>query len=645
MATTASSQDALPSAAAQRAPLITRPLLLRFVSSFGASVSFYLPLSVVPMYAKASGSDASAGLATGALLLATVAVELITPRLVSRTGYRLALAIGLLALGMPALALLASSSLATILAVSVVRGAGFAVVTVAGGALTASIIPPERRGEGLALTGIVSGVPALVGLPLGVWVADRGGTGQVFVATAAAALLAVAAVPGLPDYRAAGREAAHGVLPMLRSPDLIRPAALFSASTMAAGVLVTFLPLATTGKSAAIATIALFAQPAAATLARLGAGRVGDRYGHARLLRPGILMSAAGMAALAATGRPVLVIGGAAVFGAGFGLLQNATLALMYARTARGGYNAVSAIWNAAYDAGMGAGAIGMGMVTGHVGYSATFLLTAALVVPALIPARRECRSPIGKGPGCLARRLSRHRRHRRDPECERRTPRFDRGQVVDVSRGRRRAADGRDDEDRVALLDRPDPGRLCVNQRLARHRVGQAVAVGALHGDRCRAHRGGRSALLVQGLVPAAGLRHGELAVNRAAGTTQPEGYAEEREPASQPAPGRTDARAWRRCGGAGSGGWCRPRGDRGSVGGRLGGGVRGRVPDPGAAGQCHCRHARDRDRPCGPPALPARRVHRDHVGIEVFVRPEVVPVGIVVRVHPRSPPRALPV
>jgi predicted MFS family arabinose efflux permease len=494
MTTTATNQDAVPSAAAQRAPLITRPLLFRFVSIFGAAASFYLPLSVVPMYAKASGSDASAGLATGALLLATVAVELITPRLVSRTGYRLALAIGLFFLGVPALALLASSSLATILAVSVVRGAGFAVVTVAGGALTASMIPPERRGEGLALTGIVSGVPALVGLPLGVWVAGRWGAGPVFVATAAAALLALATVPGLPDYKAAGRQAAHGVLPMLRSPDLIRPAALFSASTMAAGVLVTFLPLATTGKSAATATIALFAQPAAATLARLGAGRAGDRYGHARLLRPGVLMSAVGMAALAATGRPVLVIGGAAVFGAGFGLLQNATLALMYARTARGGYNAVSAIWNAAYDAGMGAGAIGMGMVTGHVGYSATFLLTAALVVPALIPARQECRSPTPgrnaarqqEGPGRLARRLSRrrHRRVRRDPECERRTPRFDRGQVVDISRGRRRAADGRDDEDRVALLDRPDPGRLRVNQRLARHRVGEAVAVGALHGD-----------------------------------------------------------------------------------------------------------------------------------------------------------------
>jgi MFS family permease len=129
-------QATVPAFVPARTPLITRPLLLRFVSVIGSSVSFYLPLSVVPLYAKSSGSDTGAGLATGALLLATVAAELITPRLVSRLGYRLSLTAGLVLLGAPALALLASSSLAVVLAVSAVRGVGFAITTVAGGALT-----------------------------------------------------------------------------------------------------------------------------------------------------------------------------------------------------------------------------------------------------------------------------------------------------------------------------------------------------------------------------------------------------------------------------------------------------------------------------------------------------------------------------
>ena len=380
---------ATPDTRAARPSLVTRPLLLRFVTIIGASVSFYLPLSVMPLFAKSSGAGSGAGLVTGALLLTTVAVELVTPRLLARTGYRLSLTAGLFMLGAPALALLVWSNPAVVIGVSVVRGAGFAVTTVAGGALTAALIPPERRGEGLGLVGIVSGIPALVALPAGVWIAAHWGFPPVFAATAAAALLVLVALPGVPGQRGLDA-AAPGVLSRLGERALLRLAIIFSASTMAAGVLVTFLPLAIAGRSAAVATIALFAQAAAATLARWAAGKTGDRRGHAGLLCPGVVLSAAGLAALAATSSPVLVIAGATTFGIGFGLLQNATLTLMYARVPSSGHTAVSAIWNAAYDAGMGAGAIGMGLLVGCAGYPGMFLLTAALAVTALLPARRE---------------------------------------------------------------------------------------------------------------------------------------------------------------------------------------------------------------------------------------------------------------
>lgn len=373
---------------AARPPLITRPLLVRFVSVIGAETSFFLPLSVVPLYVKSSsGSSAGAGLATGALLAAGVAGELVTPRVVSRAGYRLSLAVGLILLGAPALTLLWPVSLPAVVAVNVARGLGFAITTVAGGALTTLLIPAERRGEGLGLYGVVAGVPALVSLPAGVWAAGRWGYGPVFAVTAAAALLALVSVLGLPGRRPPASQRAHGVLAGLRNPCLLRLALVFTASAAAAGVLVTFVPLAVT---TATATAALFTQPAAATAARWAAGRIGDRRGHARLLVPGVLLSSAGMALLAAVPVPAVVVAGAASFGTGFGILQNATLAMMYARAPRGDYDAVSAIWNAAWDAGMGAGAAVIGLLVAAAGYRATFLITAALVLPALVPVLRE---------------------------------------------------------------------------------------------------------------------------------------------------------------------------------------------------------------------------------------------------------------
>jgi predicted MFS family arabinose efflux permease len=376
-----------------RPAIISRALLLRFGSIVAGSIGFYLPLSVIPMFAAATGSRAAAGLANGALLIATVAAELATPRFVGRVGYRWALTVGLVLLGAPALLLLVSSSLPVVVAVNAARGIGFAVTVVAGGALTAALIPHERRGEGLALVGLVSGIPSLLALPLGTWAAGRWGFAVVFVLTAAAPLAAIATIPGLPRQDAASEDA-HGVLSGLRNRALMRPAAIFAVSASAAGVVVTYLPLAVAGRAAWVAPVALFLQPAASTAGRWIAGRLGDGHGQVRLLVPGVALSVTGMAAMAVTPSAALVTAGAATFGAGFGILQNATLSLMYARVSAAGYGTVSAIWNAGYDMGMAFGAIGVGLLVAATGFAPAFLVTTAAMVPALVAAYRESALP-----------------------------------------------------------------------------------------------------------------------------------------------------------------------------------------------------------------------------------------------------------
>jgi MFS family permease len=366
---------------------VTRPLVLRFVTVIGASASFFLLLSVVPLYAERGGGDA--GLATGTLMLATVAGELATPRLVARFGYRAALAAGLVLLGAPALVLTAGHGMAWIVSVCLLRGLGFALTVVAGGALTASLIPVERRGEGLALAGIVSGVPSLVGLPLGVWLVSHTGFTPVCVAGGVVALAAVAVVPGLP-----GREfspgGGAGVAAGLRTGGLVRPAVVFATTALGAGIVVTFLPLAVPASMSGLVAVALFAQPAMATATRWFAGRAGDRHGASRLVLPGLLASAAGLLVTSMTGSAVAVTAGVALFGAGFGVTQNATLTLMYARVPRSGYGTVSALWNLAYDGGMGLGAVGFGAAAARTGYPAAFALTAALMLLALLPWWRD---------------------------------------------------------------------------------------------------------------------------------------------------------------------------------------------------------------------------------------------------------------
>jgi predicted MFS family arabinose efflux permease len=375
---------------AGRPRVLTRALALVFLASFGALTCFYLLLSVVPLYATSVGAGGvGAGLVTAALMLSTVAAELVTPRLALRYGYRPVFAAGLLLLGAPALALPAAGGLAGILLVSVARGLGFGVLVVLGSALVAALVPAERRGEGLGLYGVVVGVPSIIALPLGVWLAGRVGFTAVFVAAAVASLAGLAAVPGIPG-RPPDVERPLGILAGFRSPLLLRPCIVFAATTTAAGVVVTFLPLAVTAAAGTLAAVALLAQAATTTLTRWWAGRYGDRHGSSRLVMPSLLAVATGMLALALTDIPAAVLAGMVVFGAGFGVVQIATLSIMFERVTPAGYGTVSALWNLAFDAGLGLGAAGFGVLASQTGYPAAFATTAGLMLVALVPAWRD---------------------------------------------------------------------------------------------------------------------------------------------------------------------------------------------------------------------------------------------------------------
>ena len=389
---------------ASRPRLVSGRFAAALLSSFGALTSFYLLLSVTPMYAVSAGAgSAGAGLVTGSLMLTTVLAEFASPRLLGRFGYRAVFAAGALLLGGPAPALLAPHSMATIIAVSIARGIGFGLSTVVIGALVAASVPAERRGEGIGLAGVVACVPAIVALPSGVWLAQNTGYAVVIAITAISALAPLAAVPWLArpnDTGPAGDQAESapaGLLGSLRSGGMLRPGLVFAATTVSAGVVASFLPLAA-GVSAGVATLGLFAQAVTATASRWWAGRRGDRHGHASLLIPGLLTAAAGMASLIWVSAPVAVIAGMCLFGIGFGITQNATFALMIDRAPASGYGTASALWNLAYDAGYGAGPMVFGVFVAHTGYPAAFALTGLLILAALLPAVRDRRQQGAAG-------------------------------------------------------------------------------------------------------------------------------------------------------------------------------------------------------------------------------------------------------
>ena len=347
-----------------------------------AFASFFLTLSSLPLWAVDGGASVgSAGIMTTALLAATVACQLLVPRAERRLGLPRLLAIGLVALGLPTPLYLVSQDLGWLAAVSAVRGIGFAILTVVGASLTATLAPPGRRGEAIGLYGVSVAIPQLLCVPGGASLA-LGGRFDVVAILAMAPLLALPLVrrfrgidtAGEPQ-RAGGREALRAVLPACL---------VLAVVTAVGGGLVTFLPVER--PDGAVAGLALLLFGVVAAAGRWGVGRVVDRTGSTRVLLPVALVLCAGGIALVAAGLSSdaagLVVAGAAIAGAGYGSVQNLTLVVAFGRAGPARESTASAMWNASFDTGTAIGAWAVGAIAAAgPGLAATYLGCAALVL------------------------------------------------------------------------------------------------------------------------------------------------------------------------------------------------------------------------------------------------------------------------
>ncbi|MFI0967931.1 MFS transporter [Streptomyces sp. NPDC021080] len=369
------------------------------IAAFGGFASFNLLLSAMPAYAVRCGAGPSgAGLLTAVLMAATLGVQPFTPRLFARLGRRLSLAVSGALLALPCLALPAATTFTALTGLVIVRGLGFGVFVVAGVTFTAELFPSGERGRAIGWYGAVVGVAGVLGAPVGIALARQEAYALTFVLAAGSAALVVVGALGFPRRgrtdRPVGPRTARTRGPR-ETVKALRPMtgllAVEIASTTAYGAVFTFLPL-----TAPAAPEALLAAQVSTVLFRLVGGWFIDRYGGRRVLVPAVLATVLGTAAGAASHQPALLLSGAALFGAGFGAAQSATLVLIMqvAGDTPAGLGLAGVAWNIAFDAGTGVGSLVGGPLLSLGGPFALFPATAAVLAACLLLDRRRARPP-----------------------------------------------------------------------------------------------------------------------------------------------------------------------------------------------------------------------------------------------------------
>jgi predicted MFS family arabinose efflux permease len=360
--------------------LFTPRFFLMCGFSFTVFLSAFQLLPVAPYRILALGGTAAvAGLFLGFLTYSSATTAPLTGTLVDRLGPRHVLLIASAALTVFSLIYAVVPSYRWMLALVVVHGLFWSGLLSASATYVTSLVPENRRAEGMGYWGLSTVLAVSVAPTIGLWVYDKGGWTAMCVEAAALNLVMGIIAWALPAERS---RPAHlrprGLAALLEWRLLVVSFALFLYA-FGYGGLTSFIALYTDANE--VSPRALYFTVFCLTIVgtRPFIGRFADRVGYRRVFLPCLVLIVFAFALLALGGsRPVLVAS-ALIFGTGFGSAYPVFLGhvLRFVDENRRGAAFGSII--GMFDTGIGTGSIAMGWIVEHFGYRSAWATAAAL--------------------------------------------------------------------------------------------------------------------------------------------------------------------------------------------------------------------------------------------------------------------------
>ncbi|HUW66073.1 MAG TPA: MFS transporter [Spirochaetia bacterium] len=364
--------------------LWTRDFLLADFTGFLVFGSFYYLMSTLQYYVIGLGGNVAAvGLVQGVFVIVAVLLRPMVGNLLDNRGRRRFLLLGIAIIVGSFLVYPMVPQVWWILAVRMLHGVGWAFATTAVSTMVADVVPPRRRGEAMGYYSNFMDVAMGAGPFIGVLLLQFGGYQAVFIGAAITLLPALGTVGAIKEcYQPPPAPVKR---PLLSRPALL-PGLVMITASIGYGTVVTFIPTLATARHIAgtflgVSDYAFFYIAYAATLilTRGPWGRISDRYGRQAAIIPGLLLMAAGTFTLALTRSfPILVMAGI-IYAGGFGSAQPAIMAWTVDRAGRSNFGAAMGTFFAAFDGGIGIGAMAMGTLIQHFSYSLAFDIASVL--------------------------------------------------------------------------------------------------------------------------------------------------------------------------------------------------------------------------------------------------------------------------
>jgi MFS family permease len=377
---------------ATKAPLLTAPFITMWVMSFTVFVSLFMLLPVVPFQILAEGgTETQAGLFMGLLTYSSGLSALFTGALSDHIGRRRQLLI--CASGIIACVLLYAVLPNTPRLVFVtLHGIFWSGLLLASSAHATSVIPAERRAEGLSYWGMSSLLAVTVAPSIGFFIYKYGWTVLCLSVAAMNVVMAMVAwsiheshagAPGWPTSKELRDSLNFRVLKL--------SFALFLYS-YAFGCVTSFAALAADERGIAPREVFLTTMAFATFLSRPLFSPFLDRSGHVVMFRRFVAMIPVGLLLLTFAYSKAAMIAAAIVYGLAYGNAHPAFTAYVTGRVDERSRGSAFGGILAAFDVGIGSGSIITGILVHRFGFEVAFTtatLLALLSVPYFNWARR----------------------------------------------------------------------------------------------------------------------------------------------------------------------------------------------------------------------------------------------------------------
>lgn len=367
----------------------------RFISLFFTNLSiflvFYSLITTLPLYASGilDRTDDEAGLLVTAFLVSAILMRPFSGKLLDLYGKKRLLLISLLIYLACTILYVVFKEFTVLLGLRFFQGIWFSIATTAAGALAADIIPNKRKGTGLGYFTMSTNLAIVIGPFIGLLVIQYASFDALFIVLAV--VVAIGSVLAL----------------TLNTRDLVQPKQqqkfrltfndLFEKKALPLAIVASVIAFA---YSSILSFLSLYAEQqdllgaasyfyAVLAVAMIGVrpftGRIYDTYGAKYVIIPSFMLFAIGLVLLGNADNPALLLTSAIFLGMGYGTLTTSFQSLCVQATAPERTSYATATYFTLFDLGIAVGSYVLGIVAVSIGYSAIYMVSAALMLGMLL--------------------------------------------------------------------------------------------------------------------------------------------------------------------------------------------------------------------------------------------------------------------